>query len=255
MALSSALGQYPVWHSPGPYPKKPSTPKRKRADSNPPAKTTKANVERTPTKRIKKEPASRTAVPQLKQEQARSSSNSTPSRSRVKQEYGSSSTQRSQYNSSPYIKADPCVKPRHNQDVLLSGTYEVDCATASNIFGEYDLDLHLAVDSFHDVWWVTFRWGEWDGIIQMNPGPDRMGVGNPCTLGWRLRDLQTGQLKFGKRCTGVMTFFDDQTFAGTLYEVPNAGTVEFAGIRITGGSLEDNLQHEWNAFVSKAYGR
>jgi hypothetical protein len=123
------------------------------------------------------------------------------------------------------------------------------------MFGAYDLELMLSKDSFHDVWWVTFRWGPWDGIMQIDPGPDQVGIGNPCTLGWRLRDLETGQLKFGKRCAGAITFFDDQTFTGALYEVPGAGTVEFEGTRLAGRGLEDDLQHEWDAFVSEAYGR
>lgn len=238
----------------GTTPKKPSPSKRKRANSPPPSQAAKVKKEPTAVKRVKKEPVPK-AVPRLKQEQTRSSPASIPSRSRVKQEYGSSQPQQSLQNSSPYIKTDPCAQGERVRPVLLSGTYEVNCATASDMFGDYNLELTLAANPTRNAWWATFRWGAWDVIIQMSPGPDQIGIGNQCMLGWRLRDLETGQLTFGKRCTGAMTFFDDQSFTGALFGVPGAGTVEFDGNRLAGRSLEDDLRHEWDAIAAEAYGR
>jgi hypothetical protein len=90
----------------------------------------------------------------------------------------------------------------------------------------------------------------------MNPGPSDSNIlGRPCSLGWRLRDLSTGNLTFGRKCTGNMTFFGDGTLQGYLFEVPGVGTVEFDGRRTEGGNLEVDLQHEWDAFVAEAYRR
>jgi len=90
----------------------------------------------------------------------------------------------------------------------------------------------------------------------MNPGPgDSDSLGQPCSLGWRLRDLETGQLTFGRKCTGYMTFSGDGSMEGCLYEVPGVGSLEFEGMRVSGGSLEDDLKGEWDGFVVEAYRR
>jgi hypothetical protein len=201
--------------------KRPSPSKRKRADNDAPTKSARVKKEHTPKK----------STAYMKQEPTFSSPTKTLARSRFKQE-----------------SASP-------PPVLLSGTYDITCDTATSIFNEYNLDLTLAVNPSRSTWWATFRWGAWDGIIQLNPGPSSYPLGQPCSLGWRMRDLETGQLKFGKRCTGAMTFFENQTFVGWLGEVPGVGTVEFEGTRLAGPSLEDDLQGEWDAFVSEAYGR
>jgi hypothetical protein len=215
--------------------------KRKRADEtstspvSTPRKAVKVKSESTPKRQPKKETVT------------------TPSRYRVKNERIPSPAQRSPYINSPRIKSDPYVDTEIYQPaVLLSGVYDIDCATIGDLFGDYNLGLSLSVDPSRGIWWATFRWGAWDGIIQMNPGPI---PGQSCALGWRLRDLQTGQLKFGRKCTGKITFFENQALRGVLYDVPSAGTVEYEGRRLPGPSVEDDLQHEWDAFVAQAYRR
>jgi hypothetical protein len=223
-------------------PEKPSPTKRKRKDNDTPTKAFQVKIGSTPTKRIK-------------QEYNHSSPSSTPSRSRARQGYGSPLSQRLPYPLSPYINTTSYPHTGANEYILLSGIYEVTCPTASELFGDYDLELTLVFDSTRDIWWATFRWGTWDGIIQLNLGPSYNGIGQPCTLGWRMRDLETGKLKFGKKCTGTMTFFEDQTLLGVLHEVPGAGKVEFEGTRLPGLALEGDLQYAWDAFVAEAYGR
>jgi hypothetical protein len=247
--------QFGVQQSQGAVPKKPSPTKRKRADSDTPTKAVKVKQEPALTKKVKKEAVSRNVASRINQEQIHPSPPTTPSRSRLKQEYSLPLPQRSQYTSSPRIKIDPYTNIKGNQGTILSGIYEIDCSIASDMFNEYNLDLTLAFDAYRDTWWASFRWGAWDGIMKMDPGPTYTGTNQPWSLGWRLRDLQTGQLKFGKKCTGVMTFFEDGTLVGELNEVPGAGTVEFAGRRLVGPSLEDDLQNEWDGFVSEAYRR
>jgi hypothetical protein len=240
-------------------PKKPSPAKRKRADNNvssptaTPKKAARTKKEPVPKKTpIKKEPATKRASASVKQEYRNSPAASTPSHSRFKQEQSYDDP----YASS-YIKSDPYTSSYQPQPALLiSGNYAIDCQTASDLFNDYDLDPTLSLDSSRGVWWATFRWGAWDGIIQMNPGPSTSDtLSQPCSLGWRLRDLDTGKLTFGRKCTGSMTFDGDSTFQGFLYEVPGVGKVEYSGRRMAGGSLEDNLQHEWDGFVAEAYRR
>jgi hypothetical protein len=52
-----------------------------------------------------------------------------------------------------------------------------------------------------------------------------------------------------------MTFFADGTMDGCLYEVPGVSDLGFEGLRVSGGSLEDDLKEEWDGFVAEAYRR
>lgn len=228
----------------GSTPGKPTPSKRKRKDSNAYSKAAQTEKPSTPTKRVKKEPAVKRATPRVEHEHAISPYGTSSPYSPPKQTYDSSPS---------HMGRNLISSDGRDQASLLSGRYSIDFADASNMFEDYNLDLTLASDPSRNIWWATFRWGAWDGIMQMRPGP--AGVGQPCSLGWRLRDLETNQLKFGKRCTGTITFFENQTFTGQLYEVPGAGTVDFDGARLPGPAVHDDLQHEWDAFVSEAYGR
>ncbi|KAH6866610.1 hypothetical protein BKA58DRAFT_364135 [Alternaria rosae] len=243
-------------------PRKPPPTKRKRAGSDvfspvaTPQKAAKVKKEPTPKKAlIKKEPTAKRSVPNIKQENRVSAPPSTPSRSRIKQEHYQYSPK--PIYSSPYLKPDPY--PNYCQpspSLSLSGTYSISCETASSTFNDYDLNLTLARDPSRGMWWATFRWGAWDGIIQVNPGPgDSDSLGQPCSLNWRLRDLETGRLTFGRKCTGYMTFSGDESVEGCLYEVPGVGSLVFEGMRVSGGSLEDDLKGEWDGFVAEAYRR
>jgi hypothetical protein len=207
-------------------------------------------IDSTPAKRVKKEPIPKQTTARVKQEQAPSSPANAP-KSRVKKEPGY--PQRAPAKPSARIKPDSYAQHESSSNlIILSGLYEIDCPAATDMFGDYDLNLTLARDTPRDCWWATFRWGAWDGIMQMNPGPI---LDEPASLGWRMRDLETGQLRFGKKCTGQITCYSDQIMGGELYEVPGVGTVEFQGRRMPGEALGDDLQHEWDAFVSEAYRR
>jgi hypothetical protein len=92
----------------------------------------------------------------------------------------------------------------------------------------------------------------------MNPGPTPDRLGHPCTLGWRTRDLETGDLRFGKACTGEMTFYGDYegiNVSGALYGLPRLGDVQIWGERMGGGRQVGNFQEEWDDFPREAYGR
>lgn len=240
LSLPSGLS---IAQQPTTSPKKPAPSKRKRKNSNafPPA----AHIEKlsTPTKRVKKEPVAKKSTPGVKTENT-TFRYGTSSPACPKQEYDSPQ---------PQIFRNPSASTGRGQSTVVSGTYSITCDAATNMFYEYDFDLTLAQDPSRNAWWATFRCGAWDGIMQMRLGPT--GLNQQCSLGWRLRDLETGQLRFGKSCTGDIMFFENQTLTGSLYGVPGVGRVDFAGTRLSGPSVQDDLQHEWDAFVSEAYGR
>lgn len=222
-------------------------------------------------------PASKTnAAGKRKREDITTDNNSTPSRTtqlkppkkpRVKQEPKSTLFPRSRQ----HIKQEP-VDATYSQDasadpdyIIFSGTYRITCPTAIDLFpylSPHNLRLILCKDEHRDVWWASFTWGAWAGIIHMNPGPSFDTLGQPSTLGWRLRDEDTGELRFGKNCTGDMTFYNDQTIRGYLYNVPSVGTLEFWGPRLEergrgdrSWKSGDEFQEKWDAFVREAYGR
>ncbi|KAF2653748.1 hypothetical protein K491DRAFT_680303 [Lophiostoma macrostomum CBS 122681] len=210
-------------------------------------------------------------------------------KSRVKKELSIAPTASSPYSSTPRIKQEASSKtltpprigsgsvkqekqvtikrerapvtPRPPPTIQLSGTYKITCPAALSTFPSLapsTLRLDLCRDASRDVWWVTFTFAAWHCVILMDPGPSFETLGEPCTLGWRLRDLENGELKFGKRCTGEMTCFRDETIRGSLFNVPGAGMIEFWGPRMkTKGVLRsaDGLKAEWDDFVDEAYGR
>jgi hypothetical protein len=162
--------------------------------------------------------------------------------------------------STPYIKEEPQHRNHDPGCIILSGLYRITCPAATSHFQSLNsssMYLTLFRDADRGVWWASFTWSAWDMLIQMNPGPDYDTLGEGTSLGWRMRDLETGELKFGRGCTGEITFYRDQTLLGYLFEVPRVGTVEFWGQRIAGvdGVDGDEYQADWESFVKEAYGR
>lgn len=253
--------------------KKASPTKRKRVDSDE-VDSPKARKEQKKPGRVKSESTPRKTVPRqaakIKSEppptptskkQVKKEPASTPARSRVKQEPNSP---RSLVPPSPYIKPDPYANnASHHRSSSIQGGSNVQGGTYTTTFycdnPLYDNDpftFTLFRNPQRSVWWATFSWGPLEGLIQMSPGPgDFDTLDHSYSLGWRLRDIQDNSLTFGRKCTGVMVFFADQTFQGALYQVPYVGTVEIQGARQAGPSLRGDYQDEWDAFVSEAYGR
>lgn len=254
----------------GQQPKKPAPAKRKRADDDDdtptamPKKAARVKKDPAPKKEaapkvpttkkeptVKKDPA--TKKPQAAKRDPPVKKAATPKKpikttSPLKQETQNRASTPHSYASNP--------DPYSNDPLLLTGTYSITCPVASSLLMTDDLDLTLALDSARGIWWATFRWGTWDALLQMNPGPrDMHTLGRPCTLGWRLRDLHTGALEFGRGCMGEMVFFADRTFTARLFGWPEVGVMEFEGVRMEGEVLEDDLRDEWEGFVKEAYGR
>ncbi|CAO2649523.1 Nn.00g069080.m01.CDS01 [Neocucurbitaria sp. VM-36] len=242
-------------------PEKPSPTKRKRASSDlgeisesqkllkraqkpksepKPQKQVAIKKESTPKKQVKREPIS------------------SPARARVKKEPRSPPSS-SSYTLSPYLKPDtyPNNELQTPRPVLLSGTYHTHISCAPLLPDNNDnpistLTLYRDSSQRSSTWWATLSSGPYNFLIRMNPGPS---ISTPCLLNWRLRNVEDNALTFGRKCTGEMTFFGDQTFRGVLDQVPGVGAVEIEGERVGGPGVEGGLQEEWDGFVREAYGR
>jgi hypothetical protein len=231
--------------------KKPLLAKRKRADddvasSGTPKKAARAQKET----KAKKEPAPK-KEPATKKQPTVNNKPAVKKATSVKEpKVKKETTQRA----APIVKQE--LPDSYQRTITLSGIYEIRCEVAYDEFGVYDLDLSLSADPNRGVWWATFRWDAWVGIFQIEPSTDLYILSQPCELGWRMRDLETGQLTFGRNCTGDIEFSAGQTLSGELYGMPiSGGMVEFSGRRLPGAGVQDDLQHEWDGFVKGAYGR
>lgn len=239
--------------------------KRKRdADDSPPftaKKTAKAKNDVAAATAIKGPQTARRTMPKIKLESTAPSSAYWPSPSRpsIKRE---PSTPIMRQNTSPLpsrIKPEPTWPDEEEfqmqPSVRLSGTYSLQSDDITYLFNNYDLDLTLSLyrSPNSSTWWATFRWGPWDGIMKL----ESTQIGEPTSFSWRLRDLETGEIKFRKECTGQITFGMDGDMQGEMWNVDGVerGMVGFGGWLIDGGGLEGDLQGEWDRLPRMAYGR
>ncbi|KAF2738626.1 hypothetical protein EJ04DRAFT_573770 [Polyplosphaeria fusca] len=147
----------------------------------------------------------------------------TPASRKIKQESGvPPASFRSRLSSTPgfgKVKKEPkedTPSPYVSLDTF-SGVYKIDCPAIAEQFyedGTTSLRLSLLQDFHRGVWWVELSWTSWRTLFLMNPGP--VMLNKSCSLGWRMRE-DSGELKFGRRCTGNITFNSDGTLQGALF--------------------------------------
>ncbi|KAL1608194.1 hypothetical protein SLS60_003133 [Paraconiothyrium brasiliense] len=137
-----------------------------------------------------------------------------------------------------------------NGTIVVSGTYElsVDNERAYMV---------IRRDAARDIWWSTINAGALSFTIKMDPGPTPTALYQPFSVGWRMRNDDTGELKFGSGCTGEFRFIEGASgdMTGVLRNVPGLGDLEFYGGRMAGSPQTGDLQTEWDAFRRDAYGR
>lgn len=154
----------------------------------------------------------------------------------------------------------PVPTSRHGpSDIVLSGTYDIGIDWIMYpIFDTYadgPFKLDVFMDGTTGICWAKFHWALLDGIIKMDPGPTYDTATHFHTLGWRIRNEETGKLTFGRNCTGKIRFHEATgTLEGYLYDVPGAGRIDFQGNRIPGPRRVGDLSMEWDHFVKEAYG-
>jgi hypothetical protein len=144
-------------------------------------------------------------------------------------------------------------------DIIISGTYDIDIDWLLHPIFDVYIDGPFALNVFTDemtgIWWAEFHWAMLKGIIKMDPGPSYETVEQFHTLGWRIRDEETGKITFGRNCTGKIRFgVHTESLEGYLYDVPGAGRIDFQGLRRPGPRRGGNLSREWERFVEEAYG-
>ncbi|PSN71010.1 hypothetical protein BS50DRAFT_659927 [Corynespora cassiicola Philippines] len=167
------------------------------------------------------------------------------------------------FSKEPRAKKNTTTHEEYSNSVplTLSRTYEITCPSATeNLYIHSGLDLQLLKDEGSDVWWAGFTWDAWNVVIKMQPGPGAMGnLGQPCTLGWRFQNYDTGEIRFWQGCTGYMTCFSDSSLSASLFNVPDVGTVEFWGTRLPGSREGERtvreFEQDWDNFRLQTYGR
>lgn len=186
--------------------------------------------------------------PRLKKE--RESKTLSPSRPRIKSEsssYRLSSSYIKQEHASPrsssgYIKQE-------SAPLLLSGSYTLTCIHTGS-----PAEMNLYLDENCDIWWATLYYDQFEFLIRMAPGPSVTPLGEACNFGWRMRDIDSGELMFERSCQGAMRFYDDQSVSDWL-EGPRLDTVVFEGDRNAGPREVGDFQAMRDEFVNEAYGR
>lgn len=138
--------------------------------------------------------------------------------------------------------------------VILSGEYAVD-----DINVNADARIDVFKDTNRGVWWanliLNMNDDEHQFVIKMDPGPEAGHLGHAVTLGWRMRNMYTEEVRFGSGCTGEATFFENGNLMIDLHNVPGLGNVEMSGYRMHGPSRPGDLQQDWDHFRRTTYGR
>ncbi|KAK7545453.1 hypothetical protein IWX49DRAFT_588635 [Phyllosticta citricarpa] len=167
------------------------------------------------------------------------------------------------FNSSgPATPFDHGISQFFNHDPRLdniTGFYDVQCTVEEDFpaLCENGCRMMLCRERDSGRIWGSFSFGFFFGIIQSNPGPTSFSR-HPLSLGWRAKNLETGQLQFGRGCTGDIVFEDAKNISGRilgLYE----NVVEFYGRRRDGpancGYVPSEFESEWASYPATAYGR
>ncbi|KZM21845.1 uncharacterized protein EKO05_0003132 [Ascochyta rabiei] len=151
----------------------------------------------------------------------------------------------------------PASSTATQDDIYLSGTYHITAPDVEEASSQ-DTPLRLALftDEATGIWWASFHWSPLNGVMKIDPGPTYDTIADTHSLGWRIRNEETGGLSFGRDCTGDIRFDgQERTLMGALYGVPGVGLLEFEGRRIASPRRVGGLKQEWDWFVEEAYGR
>ncbi|KAJ4363336.1 hypothetical protein N0V95_001109 [Ascochyta clinopodiicola] len=160
---------------------------------------------------------------------------------------------KSQKQKSPVLTSPTAT----HDDIYLSGTYRIITPDIEEpLPQDPGLRLTLFTDEATGIWWASFHWPPFNGLMKIDPGPTYNTVTSTHSLGWRIRNEETGGLSFGKGRTGEIKFDGlERTLEGALYGVPGVEIVEFEGRRMAGPRRVGGLKGEWDWFVEEAYGR
>ncbi|KAK8175679.1 hypothetical protein IWX90DRAFT_118580 [Phyllosticta citrichinensis] len=141
----------------------------------------------------------------------------------------------------------------------ITGFYDIQCTVEEDFpaFCENGSRMMLCRERDSGRVWGSYSFGPWFGIIKSDPGPTHFSLA-PVSLGWRAKDVETGQLQFGRGCTGNMTFENPEKISGWIFGLYEKD-VEFYGRRRNGpancGFVPSEFETEWASYPAIAYGR
>ena len=172
--------------------------------------------------------------------------------------------QRSGIGSSPPAKQKPSMKkePKLKQEPasqdlpklgLLNGYYDIDCPTIEGEWPDWADDLSLVLTLDSPSMWAAYDFGIFSGIIHLPERPYTSSQESlPCS--WRGRENGEGEMSFGDRCTGAITFLGGGRIEGwlSLY-----GRCEFSGMRRDGPGnaprTAASMRQEWDGYNDEEY--
>ncbi|KAK7542621.1 uncharacterized protein J3D65DRAFT_222753 [Phyllosticta citribraziliensis] len=165
-------------------------------------------------------------------------------------------------SSGPATPFDHGISQFYNHDPNLdyiTGFYDIHCSIEEDFpaFCENGCRMMLCRERDSGRVWGSYSFGPWFGIIKSDPGPTHFSLA-PVSLGWRAKDVETGQLQFGRGCTGNMTFESPEKISGWIFGLYEKD-VEFYGRRRNGpancGFVPSEFETEWASYPAIAYGR
>ncbi|KAF2456139.1 hypothetical protein BDY21DRAFT_364873 [Lineolata rhizophorae] len=100
-------------------------------------------------------------------------------------------------------------------------------------FSDRDYDVTLRITSNPDCLVGRLEnFGPWEGMIKIAPKPDPTSTGS-ISFGWRVRDTNTGEMRYGRGCFGEIKFFGSEQVRGTFFNMPRSkDTIEFVGVAL-----------------------
>ena len=95
------------------------------------------------------------------------------------------------------------------------------------------------------------------GVLRIDDfGPLDLGANPVVHFGWRVRDMITGQMRFGRGCDGMMEVGMHGLSKGTFYRLFDGLDVDFGVSDFVQDTRMDwpEWMDQWESFVKEAYG-
>ncbi|OCK83525.1 hypothetical protein K432DRAFT_178753 [Lepidopterella palustris CBS 459.81] len=139
----------------------------------------------------------------------------------------------------------------------ITGAYNVTCPVIEEEWPNVSSNLRLQLCKDGERMWGSGSWGPMDLVIQLNPGPTQISDVHPVSFGWRMRENETGETRFGGGCNGHIYFLEDDKVQGVFFGL-YGGNIEFEGVRRPGplstcGKPAESFRHDWDEFVEEIY--
>ncbi len=141
-----------------------------------------------------------------------------------------------------------------DEELVVNGIYRIEAPEITSEFGHSNLRLILCLDG--GVLWGAYNLGQFKGIIRAQPGPTEVSR-TPVSFLWRGYETGEGQMSFGPRCTGHISFPKGRDIQGSISVF---GDMEFTGWRTPGPKNVSprsaaDMKREWDGYNQREYDR